>query len=147
MLKRLMVTMVVATTLCGGAVLADPPPGKGNPNKSNHGNGGKAYEGQSNNSLDLGINVVAAGITAIAARNLAINAGLQGYKPLPPGIVKNLARGKPLPPGIAKKFVPGSMLSQLPRHPGYEWRVAGEDLILVGIQTAIVADILQGVFR
>jgi len=39
------------------------------------------------------------------------------------------------------------MLGQLPYHPGYEWRIAGSDLILVAIGTAIVADILRNVFR
>lgn len=148
MRSRLMFVVLTIAVLCNAPVLADPPTGKGNPNKSNnHGNSGKAYDNQPNDALDISIGLVAAGITAIAARNLAINAGLQGYKPLPPGIAKNLARGKPLPPGIAKRYVPGSMLSQLPLHPGYEWRVAGADLILVGIQTAIVADVLQDVFR
>jgi Ni/Co efflux regulator RcnB len=32
-------------------------------------------------------------------------------------------------------------------HPGYEWRVAGSDLILVAIATAVVADVLTGVFN
>lgn len=58
----------------------------------------------------------------------------------------NLARGKPLPPGIAKKMVPGSLLGRLPRHPGYEWRIAGTDLILISVATAVIADILYDVF-
>jgi hypothetical protein len=70
-----------------------------------------------------------------------------GYKPLPPGIQKNLARGKPLPPGIAKKAPPSALLGRLPRHPGYEWQMAGTDLILVQIGTAIIADVLKDVFR
>src|SRR3546814_12654007 len=64
------------------------------------------------------------------------------FRSLPPGIRKNLARGKPLPPGIQKKIVPGSLLSRLPRYSGYEWRVAGSDLILVAVATAVVADVL-----
>ena len=32
-------------------------------------------------------------------------------------------------------MVPGAMLARLPVHPGYEWRVAGSDLILVAIAT------------
>lgn len=64
----------------------------------------------------------------------------------PPGIRKNLARGKPLPPGIAKKMVPGPMLARLPAYPGYEWRIAGSDLVLVAIATAVVADVLLNVF-
>jgi hypothetical protein len=91
---------------------------------------------------------VAIGVTISAgeARQIAVNNRLTGYGALPPGIAKNLARGKPLPPGIAKKMVPGPMLGQLPHYDGYEWRVAGTDLILVAIGTLVVAEILNDVF-
>lgn len=141
---RLSIALLLSTIVTIQPVLADPPPGKGNPNKGNQGNQGN----QGNNgSADLAVNLAIAGITAIAAHNLATNYGVVGYAPLPPGIAKNLARGKPLPPGIAKKYPPNAMLSQLPYHPGYEWRVAGSDLILVAIGSAIVADVLRNVFR
>lgn len=87
-----------------------------------------------------------AGITAALAREYALDYGLRGYSSLPPGIRKNLARGKPIPPGIAKKTLPRSLLDRLPRHPGYEWRIAGTDLILVSIATAVIADVLFDVF-
>lgn len=90
--------------------------------------------------------LVYAGITATLAHGYARDDGLVGYSSLPPGIRKNLARGKPLPPGIAKKMVPGPLLGRLPRYPGYEWRVAGSDLILIAVATAVVADILYDVF-
>ena len=90
--------------------------------------------------------LVYAGITATLAHGYAVDYGLTGYSSLPPGIRKNLARGKPLPPGIEKKMVPGLLLGRLPRYPGYEWRVAGSDLILIGVATAVVADILYDVF-
>ena len=61
-------------------------------------------------------------------------------------IAKNLVRGKPLPPGIAKKAVPASMLEQLPHYPGYEWRIAGNDLVLIAVSTAIVTSIINNVF-
>lgn len=70
-----------------------------------------------------------------------------GHKPLPPGIQKDLARGKPLPPGIARRAALSAMLGRLPRHAGYEWQLAGTDLVLVQIGTAIVADVLKDVFR
>lgn len=146
--------------------IADPPPGKGNSNKSNQGNNGNKgnsgnngqgnNQGQSqsqnsgnaqNNTSDLTAGLIAAGITALTARNLATNYGAIGYSPLPPGIAKNLARGKPLPPGIAKKLGPGPLLNQLPVHPGYEWQVAGSDLILVAVGTMLIADILKNVFQ
>lgn len=87
-----------------------------------------------------------AGITAALAHRYAIDSGIRGYSSLPPGIRKNLARGKPLPPGIAKKIAPGPLLGRLPRYDGYEWRVAGTDLVLIAIGTAVVADILYDVF-
>lgn len=152
------IALLLSSTLAIQPVIADPPPGKGNPNKGNQGsngnNGNKGNsdqgQGQGNaqaNTSDLATGLVIAGITAIAAQNLAVNYGIVGYSPLPPGIAKNLARGKPLPPGIAKKYPPNAMLSQLPYHPGYEWRIAGSDLILVALGTAIVADVLRNVFR
>lgn len=89
---------------------------------------------------------VSADISFSRARSLAVNYGLTGYQSLPPGIAKNLARGKPLPPGIAKKAVPASMLNELPYYPGYEWRVVGQDLVLIALSTAIVTSIINGVF-
>lgn len=75
-----------------------------------------------------------------------MNLGLTGYQSLPPGIAKNLARGKPLPPGIAKKTVPESMLGQLPYYPGYEWKIVGDNLVLIALSTAVVTAIINGVF-
>jgi len=149
--------------------LAAPPDGKGKPaqagqgngngngknsnaggNKGNSGNRGNSGGGNGSHGggddVNVSISLATAGISVLAARGYADDYGLTGYSSLPPGIRKNLARGKPLPPGIAKKMVPGPMLARLPVHPGYEWRVAGSDLILVAIGTAIVADVLFDVF-
>lgn len=145
--SRFCSVLITVGLLAHNPAIADPPQGRGNPNKAGHSKDAQNLSNPQNDSVKVAINLVAAGITALAARDLAVNAGATGYKPLPPGIAKNLARGKPLPPGIAKRYVPGSMLGRLPQHPGYEWRVAGADLILVAIQTAIVADVLHGVFK
>ena len=118
---------------------------KGGGNKNN-GKGNSSVSKGNNNDVDLADVLVTAGITLLDARNIALGQGLTNYSALPPGIQKNLMRGKPLPPGIAKKMVPGGMLSKLPVHPGYEWRVAGRDLILVSIATGMLADVLSGVF-
>ena len=75
-----------------------------------------------------------------------MNLGLTGYQSLPPGIAKNLTRGKPLPPGIAKKTVPASMQGQLPYYPGYEWKIVGDNLVLIALSTAVVTAIINGVF-
>ncbi|CAB3891506.1 hypothetical protein LMG26858_03754 [Achromobacter anxifer] len=144
-------SMMIATLACAIALAAPahaaPPEGKGKPDHAGQGNGNGNGNGK-NKSQNGGVSVTlsTAGITVSTARGYAVQAGATGYGSLPPGIRKNLARGKPLPPGIAKKMVPGPMLARLPVHPGYEWRVAGNDLILVAIATAVVADVLAGVF-
>jgi len=115
-------------------VLADPPHGKGK---------GKGREDESSSSAHRGISVT---VSVEQARRIALDVGARGYKPLPPGIRKNLARGKPLPPGIAKKMAPTAMIGRLPVYPGHEWHVAGTDLVLIAIATAVVVDVFLDVF-
>lgn len=174
MKRRPALKHVAAAILCcafaAGQVLAAPPDGKGKPDNagqgqgkgnSGKGNNGKGNSGKDNSGKDNNghgnssgggnkgggdVTLRHAGITITTARGYAQEYGLSGYSSLPPGVRKNLARGKPLPPGIAKKMVPGPMLARLPVYPGYEWRVAGSDLILVAVATAIVADVLFDVF-
>jgi hypothetical protein len=69
-----------------------------------------------------------------------------GAKPLPPGIRKNLARGKPLPPGIAKQSVPQSVLARLPVIGGHDWVRIGTELVLIGVTTNVIAQVIQDVF-
>ena len=134
------------------AALADPPEGKGKPDKANkhaekETGGGKSQKGGGGDTSSVAL--ASAGISVALARQHALDLKLDfsGYKPLPPGIRKNLARGKPLPPGIAKKMAPNNLLSRLPRHPGHDWQIAGTDLVLVQQGSAIVADVLKDVFR
>jgi len=82
-----------------------------------------------------------------AARRLAVDHRLVGQQALPPGIRKNLARGKPLPPGIAKRSLPTPYLRQLPVYPGYEWQMAGSDLVLLEAASGVIADVLIDVFN
>ena len=119
----------------------------GNANGGNHGNkqnNDYQHSGKSNKNVSDDVD---ARVSFDHARHLALNYGLTGYDSLPPGIAKNLARGKPLPPGIAKKTVPASMLGQLPSYPGYEWRMVGDNLVLIALSTAIVTTIINGVFK
>lgn len=120
-----------------------PPENRGKPDHAGQGNG--KNKGRDDDA-SINVTLTTAGISISTARGYAVQAGATGYGALPPGIRKNLARGKPLPPGIAKKMVPGPMLARLPVHAGYEWRVAGNDLILIAIATGVVADVLAGVF-
>ncbi len=81
------------------------------------------------------------------ARQFAVESDLTGYKPLPPGIRKNLARGKPIPPGIAKTRLPSSFLNSLPARDGYEWQVAGTDLLRVFKADKLISNVLKDVFK
>lgn len=141
--------LIVSLGLSSAPALADKGGngnggGNGHGNSGNHGNNGKHGNKVKDNDGDRGL--VSVSISHERARSLALNYGLTGYRSLPPGIAKNLARGKPLPPGIAKKMVPSSMLHDLPYYPGYEWRIAGNDLVLVALSTALVASVINGVF-
>jgi hypothetical protein len=142
-LIRTLITIASALSLFSAALLADPPENKGKSGKENS----EAHSGSGGIEVDLGLSAtVTAGISFGDARRLAVDFGLAGSKPLPPGIRKNLARGKPMPPGIAKTRMPDPFISQLPRHPGYEWQQAGGDLVLVVTGSLIISDILEGVF-
>jgi len=37
-------------------------------------------------------------------------------------------------------------LAALPQHQGYEWQICGQDLVLVAVATAVIADVLFDVF-
>lgn len=121
-----------------------PPEGKGRPDK------GSRHEQRNHDDREGGAalrQLVTVPISAGDARRVAEQFNLVGYSSLPPGIRKNLARGKPLPPGLARQVAPQPMLERLPRYDGYEWQVAGADLVLVSIANAVIAEVLTDVFR
>ncbi|WP_275553578.1 anti-virulence regulator CigR family protein [Mixta sp. Marseille-Q2659] len=136
--------LAVAVLLLSAPLYAEPGhgnPGHGNPGHGNHGKDKHHDKGRRAEGGDIHINM---GYSD--ARRLAVSHGLTGYTDLPPGIAKNIARGKPLPPGIAKKAVPEPMLRELPHYPGYEWRIAGRDLVLIALSTAVVTSVINNVF-
>lgn len=146
MRTTIMKPLLALAVLLSAPLYADPGHGHGNGNGHGHGHGhqgsGKNRQGEARAQeegarFDFGYR---------DARRLALSHGLTGYSALPPGIAKNLARGKPLPPGIAKKAVPAPMLRELPHYPGYEWRIAGRDLVLIALSTAVVTSVINNVF-
>lgn len=117
------------------------PPGHG----SEHGSGYRAgQEGGSDLTAALAAGATAATISALLGGRTQVLS--VGAKPLPPGIAKNLARGKPLPPGIAKQAVPQPLLARLPVVDGHTWIRIGTELVLVGIATSIIAQVISNVF-
>lgn len=130
-------TLIILTLLLVAATAySDPPPGQGKPGKA--GAAKSAVDRSGAISIDISIGEV---------RHLALEFGLTGHKPLPPGIRKNLAQGKPMPPGIAMTRMPEGFLARLPHYEGYEWRISGTDLVLVAVGTLVIARILADVFE
>jgi hypothetical protein len=129
-----------------------PDNGHGKPDK-----GGKGSRERSNDSHVQGGagGIDASGVLAAGATAALVSALLGGQtqplavgaKPLPPGIQKNLARGKPLPPGIAKQRLPQSLSVRLPVVDGHDWVRIGTELVLVGIATNLVAQVIHNVFN
>jgi len=146
--NTLTLAAVLSLSFISAPVMANPGNGNHGGNHGNSGNHGHAEHGNQGKADKKNVSDdVSVRLSYDRARSLAVNYGLTGYDSLPPGIAKNLARGKPLPPGIAKKMVPASMLGQLPSYPGYEWRIAGDDLVLIALSTAIVTAVINGVFE
>lgn len=139
--------VIIGLSMISVSSYADPDNGHGRghnkgyqgekPNKWHNKSQNNQFDNETSFSISLSYN---------EARAIALNGGFTGYSSLPPGIAKNLVRGKPFPPGIAKKMVPEKMLSQLPYYPGYEWRIVGNDLVLIALSTAIVTSIINNVF-
>jgi hypothetical protein len=125
--------------------------GHGKPDK-----GGKDSRERSNDSHVQGRvrGMDATSVLAVGATAALVSAPLGGQteplvvgaKPLPPGIQKNLARGKPLPPGIAKQRLPQSLSVRLPVVDGHDWIRIGTELVLVGLATNLVAQVIHNVF-
>jgi hypothetical protein len=120
--------------------------------KSGHGHGKPDSHGKPDKGGAGGMD--ASGLLAAGATAALVAALLGGQtqplvigaKPLPPGIQKNLARGKPLPPGIAKQALPWSLSARLPVVDGHDWIRIGTELVLVGIATNLVAQVIHNVF-
>ncbi|MCP4328040.1 MAG: RcnB family protein [Alphaproteobacteria bacterium] len=130
---------------------------KNEKNKGNQGN-----QGNQGGSVDVtipgtntGVTITSSGLPVITQSDIDIirnfyrsdpNAFGGAVKPLPPGIAKNLARGKPIPPGIAKTRFPNGLTSQLPYYQGYEWTMAGNDVLLIAQATNVIVDLFKNSF-
>ncbi len=154
---KLVLIAAVAASLAFGSAQAAKPEDKGKPEQSDNGKGnsgksddkgghdnqgGKQDGRKGHDGKDLRY----AGISRDDARRYADQYRVGDYKPLPPGIRKNLARGKPIPPGIAMTRLPQGYVDRLPRYPGYEWRGYGSDLVLVDALSNVIADVILDAF-
>ncbi len=66
---------------------------------------------------------------------------------LPPGLQKHIERTGRLPPGLEKRRLPGDLRALLPYRKGTDYRVVGNDIVLIETATELILDVMQGVLR
>ncbi len=79
--------------------------------------------------------------------NNGLPPGLAKRDRLPPGLQKHIQRTGRLPPGLEKRRLPGDLRGLLPRRAGQDFRVVGDDIVLIETATNLILDIMQGVLR
>ena len=148
-MKHLFILAIAALAGLALAVPADTaladPPGHAKGGKGGKGKGPKGH-GHKGGGADVSLSLYFGDDT----RGLIVDyydrhpKARRKYKPLPPGIRKNLAVGKPLPPGIAKQTLPEGLHEGLPPLPrGYARFVVGDTLVVLdpgGIVVEIFVD-------
>ncbi len=73
--------------------------------------------------------------------------GLANRQHLPPGLQKHIERTGRLPPGLEKRWLPGDLRRLLPYHTGRDYRVVGNDIVLIETATELILDVMKGVLR
>ncbi|MEE8501848.1 MAG: hypothetical protein V3S23_03950 [Kiloniellales bacterium] len=73
--------------------------------------------------------------------------GLAKRQQLPPGLQKHIQRTGRLPPGLEKRGLPSGLRGLLPYHKGKDYRVVGNDIMLIEIATGLILDIMVGALR
>jgi hypothetical protein len=149
-MRFLLAGFIAIPLILGAPVLADAA-GK-NKDKGK----GKANQGQSE---DISTGALLATVISAAERALigdyvrkakaspqGLPPGLTG-RPLAPGLQKHIDRTGRLPPGLEKRRLPSGLLGQLPQRAGQDYRVVGNDIVLVELATNLILDIMQGVLR
>ncbi len=116
--------------------------GGGNPGRGNEYGGGRGNQGRGG---PPGHAARFGGSETVIIRDWRVANPSWAPRPLPPGQMRQLARGKPLPPGIARQSLPPPLLAQLPAHPGASYAMIGTSLVLLS-SAGIVLDILGGLF-
>ena len=138
--SKILACSIIATVLNISPALAKNSDNqrKNNGQGNSQGNSQKGNSKHNNNQHEM----YYAGISHKDAKRYAKQYKFYGYKPLPPGIRKNMARGKPIPPGLAYNRLPAPYIATLPYYKGYEWRGYGSDLVLVSIVSNVIADVI-----
>ena len=85
-------------------------------------------------------------VTKAKASSQGLPPGLAG-SPLPPGLRKHIERTGQLPPGLQKRGLPDNLRNRLPHRAGQDYRVVGNDIVLIEIATDLILDVMLGVLN
>ncbi len=158
-MRSLLALLFAVPFLLGAPALVDAAgknKGKAGPVPT-QGQGGKANKGQSGDVATdklLGTVISAVERALIGDYVQKAKASGQGLPPglakrqhLPPGLQKHIDRTGRLPPGLEKRRLPGDLRGLLPYRKGLDYRVVGNDIVLIETATELILDVMQGALR
>jgi hypothetical protein len=161
MKMRFLLAALFATPLILGASAESDAAGK----NKNKGKGGPTLtysQGKADKGRSDGVSTAALVATIISATERVLIGdyvqkaksshnglppGLAKRDRLPPGLQKQIQRNGSLPPGLAKRGLPGDLRGQLPHRRGQDYRVVGNDIVLIETATNVILDIMKNVLR
>lgn len=130
---------------------------KGKPAAAGNKNAGSS--GNSSNSGDVSSEQIIGTIINVAERVLigdyvnkayksnSLPPGLANRDHLPPGLQRQIERNGTLPPGLAKRGLPSDLRQSLPHRAGQDYRVVGNDIVLIETATLLILDVMKDVLR
>ena len=147
-MRTLLAALFAIPLILGAPALADAAGKSKNKGKANKSTSGNVSTG------DLLATIISATERALIgdyvqkakASSQGLPPGLAN-RPLPPGLQKHIDRTGRLPPGLEKRRLPGDLRGLLPARKGQDYRVVGNDIVLIETATSLILDIMKGVLR
>ena len=139
-MRSLLALLFAVPLLLGAPDLVDAAgKNKGKANKGNKGQSGDV-------TTDKLLGTVISAVERALIGDYVKNTGVSGQN-LSPGLRKHIERTGKLPPGLEKKRLPGDLRSLLPVRSGQDYRVVGNDIVLIEIATELILDVMKDVLR
>lgn len=155
-MRSIFVALLAAVFLFSGPGLADAAgknKGKGKPAAAGGPSPSKGQSGTSTTDQLLSAVITAAERALIgdyvnkAYQSGGLPPGLANRQQLPPGLQKHIQRTGRLPPGLEKRGLPNDLLGLMPRRTGQNYRVVGNDIMLIEAATGLILDVIVGALR
>jgi len=155
-MRRLMTILIALSLAAAGPVLAEAAgkdKGKGKPAAAEQ-DKGRATSGEVSTG-EVAATIISAAEQVIigdyvhqARTGGGLPPGLAERERLSPGLQRQIERNGTLPPGLAKRGLPSDLRARLPERPaGQDYRVVGDDIVLIDVATRVILDVMKGVLR